>query len=159
MLRRHASSSTKKWLTQHLTQQPTTGTFSSTSTFSFSYLPFFFYFSFSFHKQQKNNREVAGSNSYSHTLLFILLNCFQLVEIPDVHLSSSRTPIPLPLFQLFFLTASNIATLNYLTASRDQLIQFIWTFTGCPHLGTICEIPANQMKSSPPIFTASYTHL
>lgn len=28
---------------------------------------------------------VAGSNSYSHTLLFISLNCFQLMEIPDLH--------------------------------------------------------------------------
>lgn len=40
--------------------------------------------------------------SYSPTLSFIPLKCFQLVEIPDLHLSSSRTPIPLTFFQLFF---------------------------------------------------------
>lgn len=72
------SSNSKKWLTQHLTQQPTT------TNLSFSNTPFFFLLLL-FIPLKAEKWDVAGSNSYSHTLLLTSPNCFQLMEIPDLH--------------------------------------------------------------------------
>lgn len=63
---------------------------------------FFLHHLFLPQKGEKCQRGGRFQLPYSHTLSFILLNCFQFVEIPDLLLSSSRTPIPITFFKLFF---------------------------------------------------------